>query len=69
MDVYQNYEVGWGNIGINLPGAWSSSVAPFDTWDWQRFEKEFEISDELLNFIPGQNTPEWSPSEEYSGSW
>lgn len=69
MDVYQNYEVGWGNIGINLPGAWSSTVAPFDTWDWQRYEKEFEISDELLNFIPGQNTPEWDPTREYTGSW
>ena len=70
LDVYQNYEIGWGNMGVNLPSAWGQSIGAFDTdWEWRRYEKEFEISDELLNWIPGQNSQVWDPSVEYSGGW
>lgn len=68
LDVYQNYEIGWGNMGIGLPGAWGRSLGAFDTdWQWQRYEQEFEIQDELLDFIPGSNQVVWDPNTSYTG--
>jgi hypothetical protein len=70
LDVYQNYEAGWGNLGVNLPGAWGRSLGAFDTdWEWRRYEQEFTISDELLNWIPGSNSEAWSANKTFSGGW
>lgn len=70
LDVYQNFEVGWGNFGIGLPGAWGRSLGAFDTdWEWQRYEQEFTIDDSLLNWIPGQNQEAWNASTSFSGGW
>ena len=68
LDVYQNYEVGWGNLGIGLPGAWGRSLGAFDTdWEWRRYEQDFEIQDSLLDFVPGSNQVAWNSSSTYSG--
>lgn len=76
FDVYQNYEIGWGSMGIDLPGAWGASIAPFDTdWQWQRYEHEYTIDDRLLNYVPGtdwsngepQNA--WHPDTQYGTGW
>jgi hypothetical protein len=70
LDVYHNYEIGWGNMGVNLPTPWGRSIGSFDTdWQWRRYEQEFEISDEYLNWIPGQNSQVWNAETSYTGSW
>ena len=70
LDVYQNYEIGWGNMGVNLPTPWGKSISSFDTdWQWRRYEHEFEINDEYLNWIPGQNSQVWNAETSYTGSW
>ena len=52
MEVYQNYEVGWGDMGIGLPTPWYTTVSPFDTdWEWRRFECEFTVTDNYVNFF------------------
>ena len=68
LDVYQNYEIGWGNLGIGLPGAWGRSLGAFDTdWEWKRYEQDFEIEDSKLDFVPGSNQVAWNSSTTYSG--
>lgn len=69
MDVYQNYEIGWGNMGIGLPTPWGQSISPFDTWQWQRYEHDFEINDDYLDWVPGSNQQAWNASTAYTGSW
>ena len=69
LDVYQNHEIGWGTMGIGLPGPWGQSISPFNTWEWQRYEKEFEITSELANFIPGSNQQVWDSTKSYTGSY
>lgn len=69
MDIYNNYTIGWGNYGISLPTPWGRSIAPFNTWEWQRYEEEYTVSDEYLNWVAGSNGQVWDPSVEYSGGW
>lgn len=70
FDVYQNYEIGWGSMGIGLPGAWGRSLGAFDTdWEWRRYEQEFEIQDSLLDFVPGSNLSTWDASTQYGTGW
>jgi hypothetical protein len=71
LQVYQNYTVGWGSMGIGLPGAWGANLVAFDTdWEWRRFEYEFDIQDSLLDWVPGSNMPEWDANTTYTtGSW
>tara|TARA_R110000868_G_scaffold15733_1_gene71769 strand:- start:244 stop:1725 length:1482 start_codon:yes stop_codon:yes gene_type:complete len=70
LDVYQNYEIGWGNMGVNLPTPWGKSISSFDTdWEWRRYEHEFEISDEYLNWIPGQNSQVWNSTTSYPSGY
>jgi hypothetical protein len=69
LDIYQNYTVGWGDLGIGLPTPWGASIAPFDTdWQWRRFEYEFTVSADYVNFVPGSNRPVWDPGTQY-GDW
>lgn len=66
LDVYQNFEIGWGSYGIGLPTPWSRSINAFNTWEWQRYEQEFEINDEYLNWTPGQNQQTWNSTSDYT---
>lgn len=70
LAVYQNYTVGWGDMGIGLPTPWSAYAPAFDTdWEWQRYEYDYEIQDQYLDFIPGSNRPAWDPNTQYTGSY
>ena len=70
LDVYQNYTIGWGDMGIGLPTPWWSGVSSFDTdWEWRRYSYEFEIQDSFLDFVPGSNKPAWSPTTQYTGTY
>jgi hypothetical protein len=70
LDVYQNYSIGWGNMGIGLPGPWGQNVSSFDTdWEWRRYEKEFEVTDYYADWIPGSNQPAWNSTTQYGTGW
>ena len=70
LAVYQNYTVGWGDMGIGLPTPWSAYAPAFDTdWQWQRYEYDFEIQDQYLDFMPGSNRPAWDPNTQYTGTY
>lgn len=70
MEVYQNYEVGWGDMGIGLPTPWYTTVSAFDTdWEWRRFEYEFTVTDNYVNFVPGSNLPTWNSTTQYGSGW
>lgn len=69
MEVYNNYTVGWGDMGIGLPTPWYNSVAPFDTdWEWRRYEYTYTIQDQYLDWVPGSNKPVWDANTQY-GDW
>jgi hypothetical protein len=69
MEVFQCYTVGWCTIGIGLPTAWYTGISAFDTdWEWRRFEYEFTVTEEYVNWTPGQNGVEWDPGTQY-GDW
>jgi hypothetical protein len=69
MEVYNNYTVGWGDMGIWLPTPWNASVAPYDTdWEWRRYEHTYTIQDAYLDWVPGSNAPVWNASTQY-GNW
>lgn len=70
LDVYQSYTAGWGTIGIDLRTPWSQGVSTFDTdWEWRRYEKDFEIDDYMLDFIPGSLSQAWNSTTSYPGGW
>jgi hypothetical protein len=70
MEVYNNYTVGWGDMGIGLPTPWWAGVGAYDTdWEWRRYEYDYEIQDQYLDFVPGSNRPAWSPTTQYTGSY
>ena len=70
LDVYQNNEVGWGNLGIGLPTPWGQSVSSFDTdWEWRRYEKEFTVDSAYLNWVPGSNQTAWNSTTAFSGGY
>jgi len=69
LDVYQNFSVGWGSYGIGLPTAWGRSVYIDTDWNWIRYEEDFEIRDDYLDWAPGQNQQTWNAETEYSGGW
>jgi hypothetical protein len=69
MEVYQNRAVGWGSLGIGLPTPWYTTIGAFDSdWEWRRFEYEFTVSQEYLDWVPGQNGTVWDPTIQY-GDW
>lgn len=69
MDVYQNYTIGWGNLGIGLPTPWNQGIGAFDTdWEWKRYEYDFTIEDQYLDWVPGSNGTPWDPNVQY-GNW
>ena len=69
MEVYQNRSVGWGSLGIGLPTPWYTTIGAFDSdWEWRRFEYEFTVSQEYLDWVPGQNGTVWDPTIQY-GDW
>jgi hypothetical protein len=69
LQVYNNYTVGWGDLGIWLPTPWWYGVAAFDTdWEWRRYEYEYTIQDAYLDWVPGQNAPVWNANTQY-GDW
>jgi hypothetical protein len=69
MEVYNNYTIGWGDMGIGLPTPWWASVPPFDTdWEWRRYEYTYTIQDAYLDWVPGSNAPVWDPNTQY-GDW
>lgn len=69
IQVYQNYTVGWGDLGIGLPTAWASYAGSYNSWDWAHYSKEFEIQDSLLDWVPGSNRPAWDPNTQYGTGW
>lgn len=71
LDVYQNTEIGWGDLGIGLPTPWWGSIGSFDTdWEWRHYEKDFEIEDRFLDWIPGSNANyTWDPETQYGDGW
>ena len=70
LDVYQNYSIGWGNMGIGLHTPWNQGIGAFDTdWQWKRYEKEFEIEDQYLDFIPGSNLQAWNSTTSYPSGY
>jgi len=67
LDVYQNFEIGWGNFGVNLPTPWGRSLGSFDTdWEWKRYEEDFTVTSELVNWVPGQNSQVWNSTSNYA---
>jgi hypothetical protein len=69
LQVYQNYTVGWGDMGIWLPTPWGAGISAFDTdWEWRRYEYTFRIEDAYLDWVPGSNTPVWDSNTQY-GDW
>lgn len=67
MDVYQNYSIGWGNFGINLPTPWSNGIGSFDTdWEWENYSYEFTVQDVYLNAIAGHF--DWDANTQYVSS-
>lgn len=65
MSVYQCVSVGWSTLGLDLPTPWGTSIPPFDNWEWQRFQYEFTVTSEMLNFIPGSTFAPWNASTQY----
>lgn len=71
MEVYQNHSIGWGDLGIGLPTPWYNSVSAFDTdWEWKRYEYDFEIQDQYLDWVPGSNANyTWNATTQYPDGW
>lgn len=65
MDNYQSVSIGWSNLGVNLPYAWTGPhILSFDTdWEWLHYEKEFTVTDSLLNVIAGNY--DWDSNTQY----
>ena len=69
VEVFQNYTIGWGDMGIGLPTPWYGAFDGFDTdWEWRRYEYTFTIEDQYLDWVPGSNRPVWDPNTQY-GDW
>jgi hypothetical protein len=71
MEVYQNTSIGWGDLGLGLPTPWWGSIGSFDTdWEWRRYEYDYEIKDEYLDWIPGSNANyTWDANTQYPDGW
>ncbi len=69
MEIIHCYTVGWCGLGIGLPMPVYASVAAFDTdWEWRRYEVEWTVTQEYLDWVPGQNGTVWDPTVQY-GDW
>lgn len=65
LEVFQNFTIGWGDFGINLPTPWYASIeTPFDTdWEWRHYSYEFTVTDAMLNAVAGNY--DWNASTQY----
>lgn len=64
MEVFQNYEIGWGTYGVNLPTPWNGNVGSFDTdWEWQHYNYEYTVTSSLLNVVAGAY--DWNSTTQY----
>lgn len=67
MNVYHNYNIGWGSFGIGLPTPWSYNISAFDTdWEWRHSSYEFTVTSALLNHVGGNY--DWSSTASYPSS-
>lgn len=68
MNVYQNYTIGWGSLGVSLPTPWSYNISSFDTdWEWRHSSYEFTVTDALLNEVAGHY--DWNATTQYGTGW
>lgn len=69
MDCYGCAAVGWHTLGIGLPMTTRKDIPPFDTWEWQHYSHEFTVTEQYVNWIPGQNRPAWNSTTQYSANY
>ncbi len=69
MELIHCYTVGWCGLGIGLPAPVYVGISAFDTdWEWRRYEVEWTVTQEYLDWVPGQNGTVWDPTVQY-GDW